>query len=321
MSKTQNIYVRNLIRACTTLQGQMSALVNEILFDDLESLVQNQCKVRIQGDIQRYIQEVESILERKQGSAANLSVHSRRAYQWLKYLSVEKYIRQHIWTLRSLYRLNAKISTSCSKKQLTAQISLYHIGALYKMQEKDSILKITAHEAFIAAPQKVLEALINIAYHKNKSSAAVIIKKFADSEELFAIQQEMEYMGIPQGANAQGEHYNLEEVFERVNQTYFRNELAQPHLIWNQQLTYRKFGHYQYSTDTVMVSRSLDLPDTPAFALDFVMYHELLHKILGYKLVNGRRYAHTSTFREEERKFNKYKKVQDYLKKLSKSIS
>ncbi len=44
----------------------------------------------------------------------------------------------------------------------------------------------------------------------------------------------------------------------------------------------------------------------PAYAVDFVMYHELLHKQLGVKVVNGRRYAHTPAFREAELAFKRY---------------
>ena len=321
MSNSQKIYVQNFVNACTYIQGQMSAWAAKASPDDLESPAHNSHLLEIQADILSYAQAIEEIFEEEGGSAANLPVRSRRAYQWLKFLSAEEYLRQHIQTLGRLYQLSSKASLSRSIKGLRTQIHLYHTGALYKIRERDSFLEVTAHEAFIAAPQEVLEALINITYQKGKPSMAAIIKEFADSEAHFEIRQELEYIGIQQGANAQGEFHNLEEVFKRVNQTYFDGELAQPHLTWNQQLTYRKFGHYQYSTDTLMVSRSLDLPDTPAFILEFVMYHELLHKKLGYNLVNGRRYAHTSAFKGEERQFKKYKKAKDYLEKLSQTIS
>ncbi|RLD09477.1 MAG: hypothetical protein DRI56_04140 [Chloroflexota bacterium] len=321
MSNSQKIYMRNLIKVSTIIQAQVDVLANEIAPEDLESLVQHPRLAQIRKEIQRHVQTVEVIFEKKGGSAANLSVRSRRSYQWLKFLNAEENILQHVRVLNRLYQLNANISVAHPKKNFTVKIFLYHIGALYKIQEKGSLLEVTAHEAFIAAPQETLEALINIVYDKNKPAASASIKEFADSEELFAVQQEIEYIGIAQGANAQGEQHNLEDVFKRVNQVYFNNEIAQPHLTWNERRTYRKFGHYQYSTDTLLVSRSLDQPNTPALVLDFVMYHELLHKKLGYSLINGRRYAHTSAFREKERCFEKYRDAQAYLKKLSRKFS
>ncbi|MEA2007594.1 MAG: hypothetical protein U9O54_00580, partial [Chloroflexota bacterium] len=315
------IYVRNLIKASDILQAQIDALVSEISPDDLETLLQHPHLIQIRENITHYVRAIESIFEQKGGTAANLSVRSRRSYQWLKFLSAEENILQHIQTLNRLYTLSSAISIPRSKKNFTLIVYLYHTGALYKIQEKGTILKITAHEAFIAAPRETLESLINIAYQKDKSAASAKVNEFADSEELFAIQQEMEYIGIPQGVNAQGEYHNLEKVFKRVNRVYFDNKIPQPHLVWNQRPTYRKFGHYQYSTDTLLISRSLDLPDTPTFVLDFVMYHEVLHKKLGYSTVNGRRYAHTSVFREKEREFKKYQEAKDYMQKLSQMIS
>lgn len=321
MSNLQKIYVRNLIKASKTIQTQIDALATNISLDDLKSIAQHPHLAQIRKDITYYVQAVEEIFEQQGGTAANLSVRSRRAYQWLQYLTREENILQHIRTVHCLYQLNAKHATASPKKKLTTQIHLYHMSALYKVREKGRVLEITAHEAFIAAPQEALGALVNIAHQKNKDTANTIIKNFANSEDMSAIQQEMEYIGIPQGANAQGEHYNLEKVFNRINKEYFNDEMPQPRLTWNQQRTYRKFGHYQYSTDTLLVSRSLDFPNTPSFVLDFVVYHELLHKKLGYNTINGRRYAHTSVFRKEEQKFKKYQEAKDYIKKLSQNLS
>jgi predicted metal-dependent hydrolase len=90
--------------------------------------------------------------------------------------------------------------------------------------------------------------------------------------------------------------------------------------MWNKTLTHRKFGHYQTNTDTVMLSISLDQPSTPAYVVEFVMYHELLHKQLGVVTNHGRRYAHTKAFREAEARFSQQERAQAYLNKLSAEI-
>ena len=165
MTNTQKIYINNLIKGCDILQAQMSALVNECSPDSLEAFAQDPRMAKIQKSIQRYIEAVEAIFKHKSGSAANLSVRSRRAYQWLKFLSEGEYFRQHMLALERLYQFNAKISASRSKKNLVVKIHLYHIGDLYQIREKNSSLEITVPEAFIAAPQNVLEAIVNIAHH------------------------------------------------------------------------------------------------------------------------------------------------------------
>jgi predicted metal-dependent hydrolase len=96
--------------------------------------------------------------------------------------------------------------------------------------------------------------------------------------------------------------------------------MDQPNLTWNKTLTHRKFGHYQANTDTVMLSISLDKSSTPAYVIEFVMYHELLHKQLGVVTNRGRRYAHTKAFREAEARFPQQEQAQAYLNKLSLKI-
>ena len=88
--------------------------------------------------------------------------------------------------------------------------------------------------------------------------------------------------------------------------------------MWSSQLTYRKFGHYQWDIDTVMVSKTLDNSRTPRYVIDFVMFHELLHKKLGVNLVNGRRMAHTTRFRNAEKEFRQYQQAKEYLNRIAK---
>ena len=82
-------------------------------------------------------------------------------------------------------------------------------------------------------------------------------------------------------------------------------------------MTHRKFGHYQWDTDTVMVSSSLDRPSIPEMVVDFVIYHELLHKKIGAKQANQNRIAHTREFREAEAEFLHGDKARRILNRLS----
>jgi hypothetical protein len=66
-----------------------------------------------------------------------------------------------------------------------------------------------------------------------------------------------------------------------------------------------------------MISITLDDHDVPAFALDFVMYHELLHKKHGSKTVNGRRLSHSQAFRAEERQFAQYQDAARLIHELA----
>ena len=91
----------------------------------------------------------------------------------------------------------------------------------------------------------------------------------------------------------------LLQSFVRVNAQLFYNTMELPNLIWGTHST-TKLGSYHYGTDTVSMSKILkdDLE-----LLDYVMYHELLHKKHKFKSKYGRTHAHTKAFKDDEKKF------------------
>ncbi len=104
----------------------------------------------------------------------------------------------------------------------------------------------------------------------------------------------------------------LSESFERVNSHYFDSTLERPQLQFGQ-ASRRTLGHYHYATDTVTVTRLL-AEDTEL--LDYVMYHELLHKHLKYDHSGKKTRYHTTQFRKLEKTFSNYKEMEQRLKQL-----
>ena len=100
----------------------------------------------------------------------------------------------------------------------------------------------------------------------------------------------------------------LLDSFNRVNEEYFEGGVSRPNLVWGSS-SLSKLGHYEFTTDTVLISSVLR---NQSVLLDYVMYHELLHKKLGFKRGGKRLFHHSKEFREEEAKF----KVKDVEKKL-----
>lgn len=137
-----------------------------------------------------------------------------------------------------------------------------------------------------------------------------------EREAYQSVHAELESLaGIPE--QAQGAFHDLGASFARVNARYFGGELPRPHLTWSRILTGRKLGHYDSIRDTVMISATLDTPKAELFVVDFLMYHELLHKRLGSRVVNGRRYSHTAEFFALERRFDRHVDAEAGLRKLA----
>lgn len=107
----------------------------------------------------------------------------------------------------------------------------------------------------------------------------------------------------------------LEESFQRVNKEYFEGIIEPPNLVWGQD-SVRKLGHYEYATNTIMISSIFK--GEPEFT-DYIMYHEMLHKKQGRKITHmGRSIHHDSKFKEEEAKFkdkSMERKLKDFVKR------
>ena len=100
----------------------------------------------------------------------------------------------------------------------------------------------------------------------------------------------------------------LRQSFERVSEKYFQGMIEMPRVRWGSE-SYRKLGSYEYQTDELVVSTLFKA--APERMLDLLMYHELLHKKLKFNDKNGRSYHHTAAFRQLERQFEDFSKVEE----------
>ena len=67
-----------------------------------------------------------------------------------------------------------------------------------------------------------------------------------------------------------------------------------------------------------MLSVVLDAPDVPGHVVEFILYHELLHRELGAERQGGRFVVHSKRFRAEERRFERYGEAVAFLESGSK---
>jgi hypothetical protein len=103
----------------------------------------------------------------------------------------------------------------------------------------------------------------------------------------------------------------LIEAFNRVNDIYFYGLIDMPNLVWGQH-SIRKLGSYEYGSDTVSVSKILK--EAPLEYLEYVLYHELLHKKHKFYHKNGKSFHHTHAFRTDEKKFKDAEQIEKNMK-------
>jgi hypothetical protein len=113
-----------------------------------------------------------------------------------------------------------------------------------------------------------------------------------------------------------GRHHDLEELFERLNVQYFDGLMGRPALGWSRGVSRNLLGHFDPSHNAIIISRIFDRPDAPPLALEYVMYHEMLHLRYPVEHRRVRRCVHTPEFKEAEKKFPLFKEAKELLKRL-----
>ncbi|HEU0122262.1 MAG TPA: SprT-like domain-containing protein [Bryobacteraceae bacterium] len=114
----------------------------------------------------------------------------------------------------------------------------------------------------------------------------------------------------------QGERYNLEEIFQQLNARFFDGLLAQPALGWSLRISKTILGHFDPSHNAIIISRLLDQPNAPPLAVEYVMYHEMLHLRYPVEAKGARRRIHPKEFRDAEKLFPDLKAAKAVLDKL-----
>jgi len=91
-------------------------------------------------------------------------------------------------------------------------------------------------------------------------------------------------------SSAQGNAYDLEKMFSKLNRRYFDSSLEKPTLTWSQRKTRSILGHHDRVYETITISKSLDSAQVPDWFVEFILYHEMLHIKHAARMINGRRY-------------------------------
>lgn len=108
----------------------------------------------------------------------------------------------------------------------------------------------------------------------------------------------------------------LKDCFDRVNEKYFLGLVDMPNLVWGNK-SLRKLGSYEYGSDKISISKVFyDISDKDKDLLDYVMFHEMLHKVHKFKTVNGRSLHHSKKFKEAEQHFESEEDIEKRLSKF-----
>ncbi|MBZ5574155.1 MAG: hypothetical protein LAO09_20000 [Acidobacteriia bacterium] len=114
--------------------------------------------------------------------------------------------------------------------------------------------------------------------------------------------------------SAEGQHWNLESVFDGLNSQFFHGLLGRPQMTWSRGHARNHLGHYDPAHNAIVVSRVFDHQRVPRQVVEYIVYHEMLHLKHPVRLHGGRRSVHSAEFRAEERLFPHLAEAKAFLK-------
>ncbi len=183
-------------------------------------------------------------------------------------------------------------------------------------------IRVRISDLLERAPAPVTEALAHILLGKLYRRPAA--RQYLHRYRLYLnrkdvrrqISQVRQTRGRKAHAGPEGCVHNLEEIFEEINGKYFGGMMARPALGWSHIRSRTRLGHFDPSHNMIVISRIFDDPGAPRLALEYVMYHEMLHLHYPVDHSGSRQCVHTPEFKAHEKLFPHFREAKAMLKKL-----
>jgi hypothetical protein len=187
---------------------------------------------------------------------------------------------------------------------------------------RDGCLRVRISDLLAGAPAPVTEALAFILL--GKLYRKPVPAMYAHRYRLYLNRRDMrrqaqlvrQIRGRKFISGPAGQHHNLEEIFERLNAQYFDGLMGRPQLGWSRRPARGMLGHFDPSHNAIVISRIFDRPGVPPLALEYVVFHEMLHLRFPVNHSGARRRVHTREFRDAEKKFPRLQEAKEMLKRL-----
>ncbi len=114
--------------------------------------------------------------------------------------------------------------------------------------------------------------------------------------------------------SARGHYYHLEEIFDELNRRFFHGLMGRPQLTWSRNHARSSLGHYDPAHNAIVISRVFDSPRVPRYAVEYILFHEMLHLKHPVRLSGSRRCVHSREFRAEENLFPELAQARKFLR-------
>jgi predicted metal-dependent hydrolase len=187
---------------------------------------------------------------------------------------------------------------------------------------RDGKLLVRLSDLLEGAPQSVLGAIAHILLAKMyrrpiEREHASRYRRYVSSRDITQKAHLVRQIrGRKRIQSPRGHTYDLETVFDELNTRFFYGLMARPQMTWSRDHARNSLGHYDPAHNAIVVSRVFDHPAVPRCALEYIVYHEMLHLKHPVKLRGSRRCIHSPAFQAEEKLFPGLESAKQFLKRL-----
>jgi len=212
----------------------------------------------------------------------------------------------------------------CDGRPPRFRVEFYPYSSLVlTIRRRDEIVFVRFSDLLRRAPLPVLEgaAALLLARVYRRKPPALLVRPYLDYARSNRTRSRLNRMRQGRvrlaAGDPCGEHFDLAKLFDELNGKYFEGQLQRPHIGWSTRNWRRQFGCYDPGPNQILLNRRMDRPSVPQCAVEYVLYHEMLHvkhptRKSGCSLV-----SHSREFREEEKRFPEFAKARRILDRLA----
>lgn len=183
----------------------------------------------------------------------------------------------------------------------------------------DGAVELRLQHIFLHSPSSVLDEIGHLLQGKKTSRAAIRAFIEGQLEERCDVAQSGSRS--PNPATQKSVNHDIHDYAARLNRLYLQGR-STAEVRWGRSSTRRssrsiRFACYDPVRNVIIMNRKMDNPQIPDYFVEYVLFHEMLHEVLGIDTdQNGRRAIHTPLFKLMESTYPDYQKALTFEKQL-----
>jgi len=187
-------------------------------------------------------------------------------------------------------------------------------STMLSAKPKGDRLEVRLHHMFLTAEDDILAAVGDY-LGEGAPGAAALIDRFVE-------QNRTRYVAAPRPQNelrTEGRHHDLRAIVDDLGRRHFGGPVA-VRITWGKRVEPKRgqrslqLGTYLPEEQLIRIHPALDQSWVPAYFVEAVVFHEMLHHDMPAVVQNGRRHYHTRAFRKRERSFEYHSAAEQWQK-------